>query len=1631
MLKLSRTGIGLLTAQYRSILKKCFILNMVAAGAMLYAGSAKAENYDFDINKVTNTSETSMQSNLSKMGTEIGHLEDEPDRYLGILVYNGSDTLTKTIVSKDGLPSGTYGEGTQAWVVNNGLLGVGYEYDTVSGKLVAKDEGTLISNKHNAGARDTSLAGGVFLNHSEQGSDQASALMLVHNAEFTNNSASYFGSFLDETAGGAIENIANYRNHLSGLDNLLSASGIDSVNNNIEASTFDNNFVMNFYRARGGAVYNNSEYAITTTGSELIRGIINSSANIYRNNHAGNTEDFTADETVRKYILGTEGNIPQSQITTWKNSNLYASGERVDGMTDFAQGGAIFNNDTYTSDGDGYFGNFAQGKYAEGGAVYNGAPYTDLGITVTPTFTVENGAVYANNFVVSYEAQDHVVEEDDGPYVGGHALGGAVYNAGDYIMLNDGGEREFSTNHAAATDTAMGGAAYNSGNMEIYGSAFSGNYAGMTDSATNTSIAAGGAVASQMSDGNLALNIHDSTFSENHVDSFNLGYGGALYNNNASALTTVTDTNFTENYINVNESKGGNITAFGGAIYNNNDSIGSVSRLAIKAESADVDISNNSIKVSTATTDATRYYYGGAVYNGINGQLAISSSAGRKVSVNNNNKDGNGNVGVVSRGGAIYNAANGIYSPTAVDTAYFLIDGNGGNIEIKGTIATDAGGALYNEGKAEIVASNGSEISIENNQAATGGAIYNSVGSTVVTDMSNGTVNYNENIATENGGALYNEGTFNVEGSGNGSLQFTENTAKEGGAIYNNVNSVVDISLEGNAGATFSANEAINGSGGAVYNKSNNFGLGFENGVVAFSENTATENGGAVYNEGTFNVDGSGNGALQFTENTAKEGGAIYNNVNSVVDISLEGSAGATFSANKATNGSGGAVHNSESVFGLGFKNGVADFSDNTASEFGGVVYNNGAEFVIGNDNGSGSLEFSNNSAGKGGAIYNGNDGNVEADISGDATILFDGNVSSEGEGGAIYNDEDSSVDVTLSDTAKLVFNTTSDDVYNLGTVTITGDSAAPQTLEIDGMEMSTIDPAATQVVLNSTFAGTGQYNISNTQLNLGSTGYIDEEPEMVMTNNVVNMAEGSHIYLTSDDTLTNNNFDLASDSVLRYTDTVTDDTDFYLANTVYNAGRVEYYASADDTDIRIAQAAVNSGVISAADGVLTNVHIDTLQSLEGNEIVINLDNDNLQADVVTIDHRIYNTTETPTKITFVDMENEDINEVQLEVDERIYFAQTQVEQNLSEYGFSVNAENSDYEIKIGYEENDDVYDWYLYRYDEPVPPEPDYLEPEDLAYIDLPRSAVEQTRGIVFDITRTTNRGMCRCYADNCNNRFCRQEASPAKYRLWARPTYRKGTFDKPLETDFTLKGIEFGLDYQPTNSALIGVFGSYRDGKYENDGGKVGKKFYAPKGGSELEIKSYLAGLYFRKYFGDFYFLGAGYLGKQDVDMKTKKTGVKGSTDGVNVGAQAELGYDIRTSNRSVLTPSLRATYDYIKFDDLTDNKGKKAEFSTINDFELEAALKFEYQFNNENQLPTTGYIKPSVIQTIESGGKVTINDEEYDDALKNETLGRIEIGADAELIENFSVGAFGNYTFGSNYKAWGVGGNVRYVW
>ncbi|MBO6281160.1 MAG: autotransporter domain-containing protein [Alphaproteobacteria bacterium] len=1272
-------------------------------------------------------------------------------------------------------------------------------------------------------------------------------------------------------------------------------------------------------------------------------------------------------------------------VTNATFSNNSATDFAYAGADSLSVGGAIFNISSYedpvpiisqilpditnnTITGSTFTGNFAMNFIqASGGAIYNDA-FTGLG---------PGG--------VGTAAHIGVINSSGNTFTGNHVGNEDFYNADNvvktYILGTTGSidqslmttwknsDEYAATGNGGLTKYASGGALYNGGKYNAAGDNFTSNYA-------IGKYAMGGAIF------NADTYVLDQ---QNIIPEYNLS-GTSEFASNYVSSTELAD----HEYDGLTGGK-----AIGGAIYNGG-------KLLMADDGGTRTFSEN---YASARDTAL----GGAVYN--IGHMEIYDAT----FTNNSARWKNVSDTTFTGGGALASVIdNADYSTTVYDSTF---TGN-----VVNAISSGLGGAIYNHNnlaETKIIDSSLTNNAIEVTEIAGrtihafGGAVYNDgeankisrftlQAQTADVNVSNNGINVTTSasgsIKEYYGGAFFNGnyGQMTIESVGaDKTLSIMNNHADDGGAIYNKADgSSVTVS-----GVSYSTYLLING----------------VSGNIEIANNQASNNGGALYNN-TWN-----NGLIGTATISATNGSSV------------------SFASNKAVNGNGGAIYNingSDIEFRLG--NGTIAISSNSANVNGGGIFNEGSTIEISNAGTMGSgdvaaLNIRNNTAQRGAGIYNvaksGAEGFISGNLSGNTTIMFDGNTASAGTGGAIYNDSTSGISLNLRDTAKIVFNTTSDDVYNEGNITITGDSSAPNVPSDSAMQTAAINTEATQVVLNSTFGGTGNYNISNTQLNLGTTGYIDEDPVMNLSNNVVNMASNSHIYLTSADTLNNNNFDLATDAMLRYTDTVTTDNSFYLANTIKNAGTVAYAAAEGDTDIRIAHAVVNSGVVSAADGLLTNVHIDTLTSKEGNEIIVNLDNPNLKADVLTIDHRIYNETDTPTNITFVDMNNAAIGDVTLGEEDRIYFAQTQLDQDLSQYGFSVNAQNTDYEIKVGYEENGSIYDWFLYREAAPVPPEPDYLDPEDLAYIDLPRSAVEQTRGIIFDVTRT-NRGQCNCYADNCRYHECRYESSPDKYRLWARPSYRSGTFDKPVETDFKLKGIEFGLDYQPTHSDMIGIFGSYRDGKYENDGGKEGKKFYSPYGGSELTLKSMLGGLYYRKYYGNLYFLGAGYFGKIKADMKADNK-VKASTDGINIGAQAELGYDIRTSKRSLLTPSIRATYDHIKFDDVDDSNGKKAEFGTINDVELEAALKFEYQFNNEYELPTTGYIKPSVIQTIENGGKVEIDGVEYDDTLDNETLGRIEVGADAEIIEHFSLGAFGNYTFGSDYKAWGVGGNVRIVW
>lgn len=1182
---------------------------------------------------------------------------------------------------------------------------------------------------------------------------------------------------------------------------------------------------------------------------------------------------------------------------------------------------------------------------AYGGAIYNGTTTENNGTIVQGIMNI-NDNTFTGNYAGNKTTDSKLENQMSGHTVAPEAAGGAIYNTGKFTSAGD----TFIKNFAVG-DNATGGAIYNG-----------------SDGATGTMTLINGRPES-------------INFSRNHVESKDTaGYarGGAVFN--GSELFS------TAGYFDKNTAYGGN-EAQGGAVYNSGRYIssdetytnnraydaarraagGAVANTGSFTINGTSTYSANKVTGKAGQTNAD-IIGGGAIYN--SGTLLVNGETdGNRYTVNlDSNQVSSGDGNAISVGGAVLtenfsdikftaitnNKTSGDYAGGAGLAS--MISNTNGSTRVSSSVfenneATGAsgsfGGAVYNGNTQNQVLTTITDTSFANNKALGSSATSIVAGGAIA----NGGLNGNSNITRLLISAQNNDVVFSNNSAGTTATSFNY-----GGALYNAENGQTTLQTDGK-NITFRNNTAD--FGGAVYNVTEGltqsvngtsytalFEARAENGDINFNNNTARKDGGAFYNKSDnglhTNLYSADNGAINFYQNSAQNGGGIATAGNSMLLLTVG-------------------------------QNGKINLTENKAELNGGAVHNLGITAIVqANETQTSAVTFKNNTAQKGGAVYNAASGQFGGYLNKETSITFDANKASDKQGGAIYNEQNAETTFLMADKGKLIFNTTSDDVYNLGLVTITGDSPT-----------RSIDENATQVILNSTFAGTGTYTISSTQLNIGSTGYIDFEPIMELNNVSVNLASSSYLNLDTTDTLTDNNFDISRNAILTYR------------------------ASEDKPDVTLADNINNSGVLNLNDGVLSTVVINTLTSNNGT-IRIDVNNPTYTADVITITDRIYGTT----NIAF-----DNANTLTLE-DQKIYFAQTQAEQSLDDYNFVSRINNGLYEIKIGHDNNINVEDWYFFR--------TDALNPEVIAYMDLPRAAIEQTRSLLFDISRL-DKGGCACFRDECNYKVCNFRDNGEKSRVWAKPFYRSGSYDKPVETDITLWGLDAGYDVQTSISSQFGIFASYRNGTYENDG--KGEKYYSNYG-SELDINSAVAGAYYRKYFGDFYVSGAVYGGMLDVDIKADN-GVSASTDGINLGAQVETGYDIRTTRRSVLTPSLRASYDYIKFDDLSDNSGKKVSFDTIQDIELELGVKFEYQFNNEHQLPTTGYIKPSVIQTIANGGEVKVNDFTFDETVDNETLGRIEIGADAELVKNFSVGAFGNYTFGSDYSAWAVGGNIRYVW
>ena len=305
MLKLSGHGIGLLNAQYRSVLKKCLLLNVMAA-SLIYALPANAENAHANASGLYTSGVATAITHLNdKMGLEIGEHKDIGSLYV--------DKSFKNSIYSEGSRQETGGDNQYGpWIINYQNVYIGYKYYDGTQKEVTNT--IEIANRHNTNGDIDFSGGGVVVSGSEKGTTDT--LLQVRNTIFTNNSVS---SSTTETesfvaSGGAITTYS-------------------TKDNFIKNSIFHANYAMSGATAEGGAVSNvSAETGENSSSLTPTVGKLTSENNAYKNNYAGNK---TSEEKLSQF------NGVNAEI---------------------AQGGAIYNSGVLTSTADTFINNKAFGE---------------------------------------------------------------------------------------------------------------------------------------------------------------------------------------------------------------------------------------------------------------------------------------------------------------------------------------------------------------------------------------------------------------------------------------------------------------------------------------------------------------------------------------------------------------------------------------------------------------------------------------------------------------------------------------------------------------------------------------------------------------------------------------------------------------------------------------------------------------------------------------------------------------------------------------------------------------------------------------------------------------------------------------------------------------------------------------------------------------------------------------------------------------------------------------------------------------------------------------------------------------------------------------------------------------------
>ncbi len=852
--------------------------------------------------------------------------------------------------------------------------------------------------------------------------------------------------------------------------------------------------------------------------------------------------------------------------------------------------------------------------------------------------------------------------------------------------------------------------------------------------------------------------------------------------------------------------------------------------------------------------------------------------------------------------------------------------------------------------------------------------------------------------------------------------------------------------LSGNVIGDF-AGSRQSASGAAVYNGKDR---SIESIVGDFIHNTVAatdrpEKGGAIYSQGTIGkISGNfvGN-AVVSQKDTHANGGAVYNDKGSIGQI--EGNFIGNYTmASEYNSANGGAVYNEGKI---GKING--DFVANKTSTaesyvYGGAIFNlDTIDTINGNFIGNSVSTSGYYSYAYGGAVHNTSDSTI-ANLHGNFINNFAFSADSSAYGGAIYNAGNiGSVSGDLianhtsaSDLLALggAVYTSSDMTFSAGgkVRTISGNYTedTKRGKNYNGLFVYKLSSSLPTITFDTADGGAWVINdnIEGGTDNLFSVGYKTQYNLSFTGDGVLNEDGLTDQYISINNDIINAGEVTVDGTTLRFGAYQHEDK---TAHNWDGHGRFLAALKADGTADLDAEAVTTLSLNNAAFDLYNKyqdmVNLKGWKASGDSFLHVDVDVENLTADMLNINGNVEGTT----KLVLYPTSDKDIR------GESILFAQSQNDTKGNKDSFKVwRVYRSPYMFETKYTKTgENANKWELEMNDTVNPDagaEPDFPEinaigkaevaPEVIGYQSVTAAAVAQNANLIYNVMNKVTDNRLYCPGCGFYDYYWNGEAF---HNLWVNPVYTSLSIKSPTEIDADVWGIEAGGDLQHDLNNKLGLFVSYRKGSYDMNGD--GKHYYSTVG-SEIDIDSYLAGLYYRYDRNNWYAFATLYGGIQQADIKTDD-GIKSDTDGVEFGASLEAGYDYNLTDTVYLTPSLGVFYTQVNYDDATDNVGKKAEYNNLKQIELEAGVKLTKAFRLDEGYANV-YVKPSVVQTLVDGDEVNITGLGKVNTLDDETLGRIEFGGRYGFTDQLSAYGWANYTFGSDYDATTVGLGLNYA-